>query len=1419
MDELNHRLYITHYFKTKIFEKIKADGIRPFLTHLNKAPDTIATVYGTYSYLELLKSNGVVLADKSSCTIADIKINTETLEPDIKVEQTMKDLNILILMKDDDIYTAIYESSMKFLKELQEFLKTPEAEFPYTTVIKITNTKKVFTGTTISLLITTPPILRGVTPIPMVTNESFITIDIYKCVNPEAFEKFIDFEQPLPTLTKCGYKILNSFVYNAIVMGDIPVNKVRDKVIMSLFATQEEAIDCVEKCKELFPNKTTHSIIFRQFLDFFNVPILSVNGVELKSQLNFAQLRSVFNSRVLELKNGQKPNLREVINSFLNLIDIKLVENNYGRFVKAGGEAFRHYKDIPDFLVVNDIDARIVLNNPSNSLIQIVYQNIIVCLYFLVRWVNNIGIIEWDELNYTFEFAGKEYTYKVEEVTRKDFPLALSCRGSPYTFLSCTIQTFIEGIDVKHIKIVLNPLDISIEEQSFEKKGIEIIDGIIPPVVNESYFIKDLSELLSAIDLPHKKRGDDPLRTLRRWYKGKLNKDIERYNLLKRLIPKQALVLELRGEKEEDPKHQKVENVSWFKFIQKTLYSTYRKIFPIEESLVNNTDTGIILVEQKNLDKTLFFDKTLLDIFYLVWDPKFNEKYVAYLKQNEFDLIVNKSVLFGSFNSRRQCTCREKYDVRTSECPFTFLQYLMCKFTDQTKEEICLMYTYINNQNLFKDDSDFFINILAIVTKLKEMDYSDDTIIIKTIDPVDDDPVDVPVGNDICTFVESFKSYDFCFLEWYISNTDQYKKLNEKLRNNIPLSFVEEIIFFELDRILRKGVIAQGTILYKGVDNPIDMSKSQSFFSTTANKYIAMEFAKHDPEKLYTIKVLSDNISGIYLPLLCLNIKEDECLFPPNVNFVKEGELYNLTSQSSTLKGIPMENFNCKKKEEEEEDELMEEAVDDSYIEELDVVPDKLEQKEYSSAVMDVVAIAAPKTAYEDLVDIKTCMSAMIFLKQNLGLYKKKDIDPIILKLNEREFTNKQYKFDQKYERRFGDLMMEYSKHFLGLTDIEQNLNAYLTLEKKYDTTSIRQLLNQFIATTNRQLVLKKYGQLVKKGGETLRYYTQEFGENLTNDIDSEFCFESASTPEEQIKVLQLFLPKVLKSMIVLTKIIKKIDFKVDFDLVNEQGQIIGKISSYEEDRSLVPEYISVRTNYVGNCFPDKAGSKKSSDCLVIVSIDINFRIVLLGDDNPPIVFYKKTAPYDFLISKKKCEKENINDRGGIGGLFTSNNLPPIVSLYAELINLRKLLTDDVEKRKKTGKHQKDLKRCKALLRKIYSLNILSINKILAKYKGVPLEKLHPLLLELSNYIKAGEGTPLDIPLDEKQSDILDQLPCNNVFCNILKQEIDLIWATNADSKINHFLDIPKTNWLNSNVEKLNKILDLVPGQVRNTFA
>jgi hypothetical protein len=183
------------------------------------------------------------------------------------------------------------------------------------------------------------------------------------------------------------------------------------------------------------------------------------------------------------------------------------------------------------------------------------------------------------------------------------------------------------------------------------------------------------------------------------------------------------------------------------------------------------------------------------------------------------------------------------------------------------------------------------------------------------------------------------------------------------------------------------------------------------------------------------------------------------------------------------------------------------------------------------------------------------------------------------------------------------------------------------------------------------------------------------------------------------------------------------------------------------------------------------------------------------------------------------CVPKSINDRGGRGGIFTENNLPPIVSLYAELVNLKKLLTSDVEKRKKAGKHNKDFKRGKALMAKIIGLKDKPINDIIRKYlakdEKVTLEKMSPVLTDLIAYIEAGHT--IDIPLDETYSAILDQLPCKNIYCDALKQEIDLIWS--GKSRKNDLLDIPSVSWLNRGADKLKTILDLNPGQTRNVYA
>lgn len=61
--------------------------------------------------------------------------------------------------------------------------------------------------------------------------------------------------------------------------------------------------------------------------------------------------------------------------------------------------------------------------------------------------------------------------------------------------------------------------------------------------------------------------------------------------------------------------------------------------------------------------------------------------------------------------------------------------------------------------------------------------------------------------------------------------------------------------------------------------------------------------------------------------------------------------------------------------------------------------------------------------------------------------------------------------------------------------------------------------------------------------------------------------------------------------------------------------------------------------------------------------------------------------------------------------------------------------------------------------------------------------------------------------LDETYSAILDQLPCKNIYCDALKQEIDFIWSGKA--RKNDFLGIPSVSWLNRG--------EL--GQTRNVYA
>jgi hypothetical protein len=221
-------------------------------------------------------------------------------------------------------------------------------------------------------------------------------------------------------------------------------------------------------------------------------------------------------------------------------------------------------------------------------------------------------------------------------------------------------------------------------------------------------------------------------------------------------------------------------------------------------------------------------------------------------------------------------------------------------FNSKNKSNICDLYKKLSSTSqLYKNDSNFFINMINLITSLHELKNNYKTIFIKTISD-EDKEINIP-ETDYSTEFSLFSS-DLVYLKWYTTDTEQHKLLNAKLYRQEALTFVEEIVCYELFRILKKCTIKKNTIVYRGIHSTYFMMKdrdarvpeTQNFFlSTSVTKFVAEKFGK-----VNEIKVIKP-VNGIYFTSLfkqlsLLDVEEDECLFPPGIQIQKNGDNYEI---------------------------------------------------------------------------------------------------------------------------------------------------------------------------------------------------------------------------------------------------------------------------------------------------------------------------------------------------------------------------------------------------------------------------------------------------------------------------------------------------------------------------------------------
>lgn len=1431
--EIKYRKKMTKYIKDLLVseETLFLSIIKTFFEYTNAIEGTISAMYGSYSYLSLKDT-----LKNSDITTTNVKgLNVEN------VDETMKDLNILIMTTTQNLELC-KKSSMTLLEIIKGIIEKYQIKFK--TIlgydykkceIRYEIKEKVYTGMTLSLFINSDSFNPD-------EWEPFVTIDIYNLHNPVVFLKqniFQDDSNGLKILNRDGYIIFSSFYfYYKIARDDVAIGKLRVKNFIETFYKNEtEAYECILKCKNLFEKQNKHSIIFRQFLKYMNCDLIDEEGISFKIT-NVITSGGIIDRYSLTI-DGKKMTLREIINSFLAEINEYILKDGMGEMLKIGGEAYCQY--IGDDCAVNDIDVKIYIPSLPLKNLKKIYENNMLSLFFLISYFN----LEANESHKitlcTFMFAGHQFTYELNTLSS---PLQVDCKGIYHTFVYFRIGSQIKRIDGAYTETSynenLNILDINAEYSEIPDK----IPRVYPSVICVENFFKELQYLEDSAknrfriltrfskeklekDIERyetlKSLIDDPgfikITSIMRRFSSCVELP-EHIRSIFKIIWDSSIMTEFKsgsgfinvkptfsimenqrlcgGNPVEDEDmaefpHTKpgpvampdphkcqfyvkakkdgllrqcktrIDVTKGQQFCSIHLKSSVQQPFVPPQAQVMDMDTQCQCINNKNKKQCIkpskngtqfcTIHKKCENVVSRFMKLKFNDSDTSKTskfsaaggqlqhQRQDMEVVEDIDIEYKGFKkgTDKICYCFEEdnekgeyknpIDVPPSQlCDLTLAEYLKCKFLTLTDEKIQRL------KNLF-ESSDYVFSLpieeslLYLTTKLKQIEYSDKPVILKGFN-------DLSAGK--------------IFLDWYVADTKQYKKINEKLRNKKGLNYVEDTVVTQLKIIISNGFIPEGITLYRGVGKDVDMENNKAFLSCSGKKYIADKFKSEDGD-VFEIKV-AVGINGLYLPVSeCHHTIEDEYLFSPETYILVQK--YDTASRKTYYDLYPS-NF----------------CPNDSKIQHL-------------------------KDSIASNPDYKTCTNAIYYLKpfltvmhENFNLTRYEPFKIILYYLNttpvrKLDEDGHEISFNEKYERIFSDFIIAYYKAIYPST--ERTLIDYLnsiTLETFTNGLSIRQLLNTFIATTNKnsrtnpgliknqKKVLKNLGMLRKKGGDAVRYYTQdvEEGEKYTNDIDSDFC---TNITNEEIHLLMF--ENMVKSIIFLCKMIRDHDFKIE-DNIMSGDVVIGKILSHtnkDGKETQVPSHINLRTNFVG-C---STKTKEDKDCVVILSIDISFKVIMYNVfpiELPfPLEFYLKTTPYDLLFIKKRCIPLNINDRGP--------DLPPIISLNGILLDLRVLLSKPEERK---AKHKKDVGRYKALLKKMSEVH--KLQKIIMKYypygiSTIP-EKFNPDDIETMKYvIQELISSEPAINLDTQYvKDKLDDFPCKrDDVCKKLTNSIDAIWS------------------------------------------
>jgi hypothetical protein len=1355
-------------------------------------PNKYCSFYGNYSYLSLVGG----LEDE----LKSDNLVTSILEGDLKIENILKDLNFFVMEEEDehadeekeDIYTNWKDICNKLIDILKEIFGTY-----FKITLEESIEKKLFEANVFTIFIEKIKV-RGKQDLYekyQISKSPLFVFDIYK-ENIKLKELF-DFTKVLPTLTLNGYTILSSFIYLQTNLTTLPVNKKRNINIINLYEENQARIfRVIQKCNELFGNRSKASQIFYQFLNHLEIP--------LEEGLTFSSMQSIFNTGILE-NNKHGDSLRQILNTFIYKTDQKLIQQGIGRFLKAGGEAYRHLVD--EEVIVNDIDTKIFFNNPILENKNIVYQNIITSLYFIVQKINKENILRIEDVVFHFTFDDKRFTYKIGNNTRNDY-ITINCYEQQYISIVLTLNTLIES-ENRNFKFVsnlrFNPLDVWLDNvQKIVNLGPFVKENPRgPSTISKEYFIQDL--LLSI-------GGNDIKRIAERIIKGKIDKDRQRYaNLTEQQLA------QIREEKNMCKKI-----MTWFGDFFKKSDNSFKKIKIIDKSKLDD-----LTITRNQYPYELICN--------LIWD--------------EFNLFTEREAETMGY---KQLICSCVKEGNPLNCRLSFSRFIKCSFIKLEQEQLQKLTR--NLSQILETDSNMFINMILLSTKINELEYSlSQKVFINPTLYLDERNPDFKIDKDLnfCEIQSTITKDDYIFLEWYVSDSGQFASFNKKIRNDEELTYVEKIIYYELFKILRKGVIKKGTVLYRGIDigsgdiragfyeklSSQDTIINKSFISTSLNKGVALDFLKKGTKCCILKITLTEDIrGGIYLPSIGYGKNnENEILFLP-------GTIFSFKDTNTDFGNYKIFNFDMNNID----DAISYRGPGPIYlsqeeIEEIDNTENELREIEAERQTEEFKNIPALDCTYQTKIN---------FI--NFFIKKDHDFTPQLEKLNlfiEMLNNRKTNDINRYFEDVFGKMVLKFLKKYPQVEtnmqyqnyDFDTTLNSILTLERDLgaqQTTSIRQLLNQYISVINKWLKRLNFGTLYKTGGEATRYYTKANGDLISNDIDSKFCVKPDEGRAEFLsirndEVIRTIFPYITKTIIILAAYIKKLkkESGLQFDIIDittDSNTIKGQITAYESDQKLIYNYIMARSNFVGcNDGKDIVTNNFSKDCMRIVSIDICYKIKLNdffmtpGKPSKHLIFHITTAPYDFLISNTTCDDLYIK-------LRDTDNKPPIVSLKFIIKDLLNLFSPpgtgdggggDLEKRKSTGKHKKDKYRFIGLLRTIGDDRLRQL--------GIIIPQNHNILNNDFNQAENIERISIlkrlmtiqdlnDIIDIENGNNNLDKQcipPADNVKCNYLNNLLNKV-LNNVNVNLSRpeqiQIEITQKD-INKKSLELNKILDVEP--------